>query len=558
MKEVEEKIRDELKPWFKGKVKLEVPDSPEHGDYATNACLREAERKDPRELAEKVLEKIDPQKLKFLDKVEVAGPGFINFFLDKGEYTKEVLNRIESEEKDYGSQDLGGGRKILIDYSAPNIGKPMHVGHLRSTIIGNSLYRILEFVGFDCTGINYLGDLGTQFGKLIYAFKNWGNEEKLKNNPIHHLLDLYVKFHEEAEDNETLEEEARKWGKRLEDGDQEAEKLWREFTRQSKQRLREIYGRLNVVFDSWKGESFFKDRAKEVVEDALESGVAEREEDGSVLIKTGIENYPPYLIQRSDGGTLYSTRDLAAIKYRKQEYDFDRALYVVGAPQEMHFRQLFESAERLGYAEKDELAHVKFGLMRLPGGGMSTREGRVIFLDDVLDKARDKALKAVEEKNPDLQEKERVSEKVGIGAIKYFDLSKNRRTNVKFSWDEALDFEGSSGPYLQYSYARACGILDKVEPSGKGEIQDIQEIEFRLIKELGRFHKPVIEAARNYEPHRIANYLNDLCETFNEFYHECRVKGSEREGLRREMVEAFKIVLGTGLDLLNVPKLKEM
>lgn len=557
MKKIEDELKERLGKHLGGGVRLEVPSDPEHGDYATNACIREAKEKDgePRGLAEKTVEKMNTDDMDVVERIDVAGPGFINFFLDREEYAKLLLEEIVEEGGGYGGLDIGEGT-VVIDYSHPNIGKPMHVGHLRSTIIGDSLYRILEFVGYNCVGINHLGDMGTQFGKLMYAYRNWGDEEKLEEDPIQHLLELYIKFHDE--EDEELENRAREWSKRLEDGDEEAIGLWKEFTDYSKKKLEEIYDRLNVSFDSWKGEWFFREMAGDIVDEAIEKGVAERDEDGSVVIKFEEDDLPPYPIMRSDGGTLYSTRDIAAVKYRKDEYGFHRCIYVVGSDQRLHFRQLFRSVDMLGYADEDELVHANFGMMQLPGGNMSTRRGEVVLLEDVMDTARDKAMKAIKEKNPDLEDKEKTAEKVGIGAIKYFDLSKNRKTDASFSWEEALSFEGSSGPYLQYSYARACGILDKVESVGDPDFGEIKDIEFELVKKMGRFHHYVENAARNYEPHRIANYLNELCETFNEFYHECRVKDSDYEARRREMVHAFRTVLGNGMRLLNIPRLEEM
>ncbi len=558
MKELEQRIQRQLEDLLDVEVRVEVPDSMEHGDYATNACLRQAsqEGKEPYRLAEETVEKLDKEELQEVDEIEAAGQGFINFFLDENKYTEKVLEKIKKEGEDYGSHSFGEGKTIVIDYSSPNVGKPMHIGHLRSTIIGDSVSRILEFSGYSCIGINHLGDMGTQFGKLIYAYRNWGDEEELEEDPVGYLLDLYVKFHEEAEKKEELEEEARKWSKRLEEGDEEAERLWEKFTEHTKKGLKETYSRLNIQFDSWKGERFYRDRTEDVIREALDKGVAKEDEDGSIIIESE-EGDSPYLIQRSDGGTLYSTRELAQIKYRKEEYGFDKAIYVVGQPQERHFEKAFEAAEKLGYANKDELVHVKFGMMSVPEGSLSTRSGNVILLEDVLDRAKGKAMEAVKEKNPDLAGKEEVAEKVGVGALKYFDLSKKRTTNIKFSWDEALNFEGSSGPYLQYSYSRASGILEKVE-EGEADFNGMEDVEFKLVKKLGRFHAPVEQAADKYEPHRIAVYLNELCELFNEFYHKCRVKGSEHEARRVEIVKAFKQVLGNGLDLLNIPKLEEM
>ncbi|MFP4116795.1 MAG: arginine--tRNA ligase [Candidatus Aenigmatarchaeota archaeon] len=559
MRELEERIKEELESLLDVEVRVEVPDSMEHGDYATNACLRQTnqEGREPYKLAEETVDKLNKKKPEEVGEIEAAGQGFINFFLDRANYTEKLLEKISKEGDSYGSYDFGKDKTVVLDYSSPNVGKPMHIGHLRSTIIGDSISRILEFAGYDCVGINHLGDMGTQFGKLIHAYKEWGDEEKLEEDPVGYLLDLYVKFHKVAEKHEELEEEARQWSKRLEGGDEEAERLWEKFTKHTKKGLKKTYSRLNITFDSWKGERFYRNKTRDVIQEALDKGVAKKDEDGSIIIESDDDD-TPYLIQRSDGGTLYSTRELAQIKYRKEEYGFDKALYVVGQPQERHFKKAFEAADKMGYANKNELVHVKFGMMSLPEGSLSTRTGNVILLEDVLDKAKEKAMEAIAEKNPSLENKENVAERVGVGALKYFDLSKRRTTSIKFSWEEALNFEGSSGPYLQYSYSRACGILDEVDETRKADFNDMEEVEFKLVKKLGRFHEPVFQAADKYEPHRIAVYLNELCELFNEFYHECRVKDSEHEARRIEIVKAFRQVLGNGLDLLNIPKLEEM
>ncbi len=559
MREIEESIKKQLQSVLGDDVRIDVPDSPDLGDYSTNACLRKANQlgSDPIELAEETVEKINRNDLQSVERIEIAGHGFINFFLDRNLYAEKVIEKINENKEKYGNYSFGDNKTVVLDYSSPNVGKPMHIGHLRSTIIGDSIKRILEFVGYNCVGINHLGDMGTQFGKLIYAYRNWGEEERLEEDPVGYLLDLYVKFHEEAKKDEKLDEEARNWSKRLEEGNEEAKRLWEKFTKYTKKDLKDTYSRLNIKFDSWKGERFYRNKTEDVIDDALERDVAKEDEDGSVIIESK-EDDTPYLIQRSDGGTLYSTRELAQIKYRKEKYDFDKSLYVVGQPQERHFKKAFEAAEKLGYADRNELFHVKFGMMSVPEGSLSTRSGNIILLKDVLDRAREKALEAVKKKNPDLDNKEKIAEYVGTGALKYFDLSKKRTTNIKFSWDEALSFEGSSGPYLQYSYSRACGILEKVTNSTSMRYENLEDIEFELVKKLGRFHVPVLQAAEKYEPHRIATYLNELCELFNEFYHKCRVKDSEYEARRIELVKAFKQVLGNGLDLLNIPKLEEM
>lgn len=543
----------------KVEVDLEKPPRDDFGDLSSSVCMKLGNKLDenPRELAEKL--KNDLETPETVEKVEIAGPGYLNFFLDREEFVKRTISEIKNKGESFGKQNIGEGETVVIDYSAPNIAKPMSIGHLRSTIIGDSLYKILEFLGYECIGDNHLGDWGTQFGKLLYAWKEWGSKEKLEEEPIQHLLDLYVKFHDKAEENSELEEEGRKWFKKLEEGEEKAKELWNLFKEYSMENFHETYDRLGVEFDYELGESFYNDILDEIIQEALEKGIAEKDEEGAVVVE--FEDLPTFLIQKNDGATLYQTRDLATVKYRKKEFDFDKALYVVGTDQNLHFKQLFETSEKMGYADKEKLEHVNFGMMRLPEGSMSTRKGRVIFLEDVMNKAQELALEEIKKKNPDLNNKEKIADEVGIGAIKYADLSRNRIKDIEFSWDKAIDFEGDSGPYLQYSCARAHGIIEKADFKASIEEFDPEEIEYKLVKRLSEYPEVLKEAGRAYEPHRLANYLNNLCELFNSFYHKCPVNSEENQSKRKTrlaIVESFKEVITSGLKLLGIEPLEKM
>jgi len=540
-------------------IELEQPPQDEFGDLSCTSCLALGEEKgeNPRQVAEEIKDKLDLPEL--VDKVEIAGPGYLNFFFDRKKLCKQVIERIKEKGKKYGRQDIGEGKNIVIDYSAPNIAKPMSIGHLRSTIIGDSVYKILEFLGYNCIGDNHLGDWGTQFGKLLYAWQQWGSEAELDKNPIDHLLDLYVKFHDKAEEDPTLEEKGRQEFKKLEGGDQKAKRVWQRFKELSMREFHKTYQRLGVDFDYELGESFYLDMLSNVIQEALDKKIAERDEEGAVIVE--FEDMPSFLIQKSDGTTLYQTRDLATLKYRQREFDFAEVLYVVGSEQNLHFQQLFETADRMGYADKDKLVHVNFGMMRLPEGAMSTRKGRVVFLEDVLNKAQELALEEIQQKNPEIENKEKVADKVGIAAVKYADLSKNRIKDVEFDWDKAISFEGDSGPYLQYSYARAEGIINKAQFEGEITNYTPKKIEFKLAKQLNCFTDKTKEAGDHYEPHRLANYLNQLAELFNSFYHECPVKDAEDKQaaqMRLALVQSFKQVMGNGLRLLGISPLSEM
>lgn len=538
--------------------RAEVQVSPDNapGDLSTQLGFIWAQEKgmEPGDAAKAVIEELELPGF-----VERAEPyqGHVNFYLDRSQVVETVLQHVLDKEEAYGSTDEGAGQHVVIDYSSPNIGKEMHIGHLRSTVIGEALKRIHQFLGYTVTGINYTGDWGTQFGKLMAAWKHWGDEDAMEDNPVQHLNELYVTFHDEAEDNPELEEEGRAWFKKLEDGDKGAEELWTWFKEKTLEDFQELYDLLDVDFDVISGESTYQDKMQSVIQEALDNGVAETDPDGSIIIPMP-GDMPPFLIKKSDGATLYATRDLAAVKHRKETYGFDKMLYEVGNDQKLHFKQLFEAAEMMGYADKDELVHVNHGMISLPEGSMSSREGRVIHARNLLTEAVTRARETIEEKNPGLDNKDRVAEKVAVAAVKYFDLSHNRVKDVTFDWETALNWTGNSGPYLQYSYARATGILDETTASPVSNTDTVNDAEYALVKKLSRFPEKVAAAADEYKPNHVANYLNDLCETFNTFYEECRVADSEKEGFRTAITHSFVHVLGTGLHLLGIEPLEDM
>ena len=488
-----------------------------------------------------------------------AEGGYLNFLLNRPAFAKAVMEDLSRLGERYGSGDEGGGRKVVIDFSSPNVARPMSVGHLRSTIIGDALHRLYAFRGYAPVGVNHYADWGTQFGTLLYGMTHWLDREAYARAPVPELLRLYVKFDQEAEKEPALRDEARGWALRLEQGDPEARRMWEEIVEHSLAEFRRIYDRLGVSFDSWRGESAYLDDSKAVIQAASRSGVA-REDQGALIVPladAGIET--PLILRTSDGRTMYHTRDVAAAIYRIRTYDPVLLLYVVGADQRLHFRQLFATLKKMGY-DGVGYAHVDFGLITLPEGRMSTRRGRVVFLEDVLDEAVARARSLVEQ-NPELgdAEKDEVARIVGIGAIKYADLSQNRVKNIVFEWDRMLALDGDSAPYLQYTYVRARGIMRKGEmayPAGGIDVRATETgEEWALITHVARFPEAVREAVRAYHPHVVANYLYHLAQAFHAFYHQVPVLQATDEGLRQsrmELVRAVAQVMRTGLGLLGI------
>ncbi|MFH1533533.1 MAG: arginine--tRNA ligase [Nitrospirota bacterium] len=545
-------------------VKIEYPASEDHGDYASNIALQITKDlgKPPQEIAQKIIDNIEKNEL--VEKVEIAGPGFINFYISEKTLNSE-LEKILKEKDKYGS-GKENKKNIVIDYSQPNIAKPLGVHHLLSTIIGQSLYNIYKFLGYNCIGINYIGDWGTQFGKLTYAYKNWGDKSKIEKEPIAELLNLYVRFHDEAEKDPELEQKARDEFKKLEDGDEENTKLWEWFCKVSLEEVQRTYDFLGGIhFDHIQGESFFNDKMEVILEKGKREKVFEKGEQGALIVKFENDKYPPYLVQKSDGATLYSTRDLAAINYREQTWHPEKILYVVDVAQSLHFQQLYETAEKLKLTDA-ELTHVVFGRMQFKDEKMSTRKGNIVLLDEVLKESVEKAEKIVEGKNRDLSDKEKkeIAHKIGIGAAKYVVLSQNRTTNITFDWDKMLSLEGNSAPYLQYTYARAKSILRKSETiENQEEQQTTDEITAKTLslqRHLAKFKEYILYTAQEYKPNILANYLYELAQKFNSFYNSVPVlRASEKEREERlKIVEATSQVLKNGLTLLGVELTEEM
>lgn len=541
---------------------IEYPPDEKLGDLALPCFqLSKLLKKAPNVIAQELAGQIDPTP--YFAAVKATGP-YLNFFLAPEFLVKTVLEKIVTDGANYGSRTIGGGQNIVIDFSAPNIAKPFHVGHLCSTVIGNALYKIFEFLGYNCIGINHLGDWGTQFGKLITAYKKWGSAEAVEKGLIKELMHLYVKFHTEAEQDPSLEDEAREWFWKIENGDEEALALWRWFKEISLEEFQRVYDLLEISFDSMAGESFYNDKIDAVIEELKAKQLLE-ESEGAAIVNLDDYGMPPCLILKKDGSTLYATRDIAAALYRKKTYQFVKALYVTGAAQSLHFKQWFKVVELMGYEWAKDLVHVPFGLVSLKGEKLSTRKGRVVLLEDLLKTAIEKTLAIINEKNPGLLQKEEVAQMVGVGAVVFGALSVNRIKDVTFSWEEALNFEGETGPYLQYTHARACSILRKAGLTPGADITFVPDklnepAALRVVKMLYLFPEKVLSAANEYEPSIISRYLIELAHSFNGFYHECQVLVDDRDvqQARLVLVWAVKTVLATGLGLLGIKAPEQM
>lgn len=531
---------------------LEIPPKEDMGDFAF-PCFQLAKvfRKAPNMIAQEIAEKI-PQS-ENLSKVAAMGP-YVNFYVNKEIYVKEVLNKIGS---DYGASDEGNGKTICIDYSSPNVAKNFHVGHLRTTIIGNSLYHIFDKLGYKVERINHLGDWGTQFGKLIVAYKKWGSKEAVEEKGIPELLELYVRFHKEAEKDDSLNDQAREWFVKMEQGDKEALEIWEWFKDISLIEYKRIYKILNVDFDHYTGESFYRDKTAAVVQELKEKGLLE-ESEGAKIVNLEKYDMAPCLVTKKDGSSIYATRDLAAIFYRKNTYHFDKCIYVTGLEQKLHFAQVFKVVELMGYEwAKDQLIHVPYGLVSLEGGKLSTRNGNIIYAEDILKESVSKIREIIAEKNPDLKDKEDVAQKVGIGAIIFNDLYNQRIKDVTFTWEKIHSFDGETGPYVQYTYARAASVLRKTGISEVGEIDAsliTDDTSVALLKEIERFPEVVKTAAQRLEPSVVSRYVMAVAQAFNRFYHEnqCNVEDENLMKARVKLVLVAKQVIKDALDLLGI------
>ena len=542
---------------------IETPKDKNNGDYAF-PCFRLAKtlKKAPPVIAEEIKEKIEIDE-KYIAKVEVAG-GYINFYVNKQLQIEELLKEI-SVKKEYGKSDFGKGKNVIVEYSSPNIAKPFHIGHLRTTLIGNCLYRVYKYLGYNTTGINHLGDYGTQFGKMIEAYKMWGKEYDLTEDPINKMMDMYVRINELCKSDEQVLERCRANFKLLEDGDEYCTKLWNEFKELSLKEFSKIYDVLNVKFDSYAGESFYQDKMGEVIS-ILESKGRITESNGAKIVDLedrGINT--PCIIQKSDGSTIYATRDLAAILYRARTYDFDKCLYVVAYEQNLHFKQIFEVAKDL-VDEKywKGLEHISYGMVSLPTGKMSTRLGNVVKIDELISETINKAKEIIEEKNPQLPNKEEIAKKVGIAAIVFNTLSSTNIKDQIFDWNVALNFQGETGPYIQYTYVRTKSVLEKVEnlPEAK-EIKLnnlMDEYSLDLVNLLYSFEDVLKQVTNKNEPGILARYLIEIAKSYSAFYNENKIicEDKDIQNARVYLTYCVGKVLKQGAELLGMEMPEKM
>ena len=533
---------------------LEIPKGGEADLALPCFVIAKQQGKNPAEMAKLIEVELNGRIKKFgLVKSAVAEGPYVNFFISVEKFAPIVLKEILSKKGKYGSSITGSGKTVIVEYPSVNIAKPMSIGHLRSAIIGQSLYNIHKFLGYNAISDDHVGDWGTQFGKLLYAYKTWSNPGAVAKSPIKELLALYVRFHDEAEKNPELEEEGRKWFSKLEKGDKESLKLWKMFCSWSMKEFRKVYKALGLHHDFSLGESFYIKMTKSVIDDALKRGIAKTEQNAVIIPMNGT----PLIIQKSDESTIYATRDLATVKYRTEKFYPYKILYVVGSDQNLYFRQIFFAARQLGYM-KEEGVHVSFGLVSLPEGKMSTRAGRVVFLEDLINETVKEAEKVIKEKNPKLKNRKNVANAVAMAAIKYNDLSRDRIKDIIFDWKTALSFEGDTGPYLQYTAVRANSVISKSKkkPSAKPCIREDRENE--IIKILSKFPSVLQDSAKDCKPHYIAGYLNALAAKFNEYYHTTKIIGSKEESQRLALVLSVSTVITTGLKLLGIEVPKKM
>ena len=536
---------------------IEIPKDNKNGDYAF-PCFRLAKelKKAPGQIASEIKEKIEIDT-KIIEKVEVLG-GYLNFYVNKQALTKEVIQRIAT--KQYENLKIGEGKNIVIDYSSPNIAKPFHIGHLRSTVIGGALYRIYQFLGYHTTGVNHLGDYGTQFGKLIEGYKLWGDEYDIEKDPINELTKIYIRINEACKEDEEILNRCRDNFKKLEEKDAYCLEVWEKFKALSLQEFKRVYDLLGSQFDSWNGEAFYSDKMAEVME-MLEKTGKFQESQGAKIIdleEQGINT--PCIIEKSNGSTTYATRDLAAILYRARTYDYDKSLYVTSYEQVLHFKQIFEVAKLLDLEEKYKkgLHHISFGMVLLPTGKMSTREGNIIKLEELLKEAIERAKKIVEEKNPELENKEDVAKKVGIGAVIFNDLANSRIKDEIFDWNQILNFQGETGPYIQYTYVRTKSVLDKV-----GEVPRAEEVKEELLideysqaisKLIYAFEDILVQVTQKDEPSILARYLIELAKAFSSFYNENKIITEDKQEQMARVYLTYSVgeILKTGASLLGI------
>lgn len=541
---------------------VETPPDEKLGDLAFPCFpLAKTMRKSPAVIAQDLAAQLSADEL--IDHVDAVG-GYLNFFYNRAAYIEDTVNAARNAGGDWGRSDIGAGKTVLVEYSSPNIAKPFHIGHLFSTAVGNSLAKIYAFLGYDVQSLNHLGDWGTQFGKLISAYKRWGDPALIEKDPIKELLKIYVKFHEEAEKDPLLEDEAREYFKKLEDGDEETTALWKYFRDQSLVEFKRVYDMLGVKFDSYNGEAFYSDKMAEVVELLREANILV-ESEGAQVVDLSDMNIPPCIILKSDGATIYATRDIAAALYRHRTYNFDKNIYVVGLPQSLHFKQIFETMKRAGWEWSENCKHVGFGLVKLPGKSMSTRHGDVVFLEDVLNESIEKTRSIIENNNSRVDDIDDVSKKIGIGAILYTFLKNSREKDIVFSWESMLDFDGESAPYCMYGYARGRSILRRaadIDYSNADLSKAVSDDAYTLVKLINGFGDAVKDAADKNEPFYVNRYVTNLVKAFNKFYNTNPIMRDdveeETKKARLAIVDATCTVIKSALALLGISVVESM
>lgn len=531
---------------------IEIPPNSDMGDYAFPVFkLAKTFRKAPNLIAEELAKKEFNNEN--INKIANVGP-YVNFFVDNSKLVESVLT--EAVKDDFGSSHIGVGKNVVFDFSSTNIAKPFHIGHLRSTVIGNAIRNIMKYQGFNTTGVNYIGDYGTQFGMMISAYLKWGDEDKINADPIKELLNLYVKYNKIAKEDETYMDEARDWFDKLEKKDPTAVKLWSWFREISLKEFQRVYDLLGVEFDNFNGESFHSQFIGDALE-AIDKKNLLEESDGAMIINLDDENLPPVLIKKSNGSSTYLTRDIATAMYRKKTYDFYKNVYVVASQQKLHFEQLRAVLKKMGFDWWNDCEHVYFGMVSMKDGSMKTREGKVIFLEDVLNRAIDKTKSIIEERNPNLENKEEVAKQVGVGAVIFQDLFNNRIKDYTFDWDQVLNFDGETGPYTQYTFARSCSILDK----GEFELKDnskfdllVDDTEIDIVKHLSKFEEVLLNATEKYEPSFLTRYTVELAKLFNKFYANCPINTVEDELKYQRLYLTYSVnkCLKLSLSLLGI------
>ena len=539
---------------------LETPPNPDMGDVAF-PCFKLAKtmRKAPNMIAASLAPALG--EIDGISRIEPMG-GYINFFADKTSFARTTLERVLDEGARYGGSDVGSGKTVCLDYSSINIAKPFHIGHLSTTAIGNALRRIYDHLGYKTVSINHLGDWGTQFGKMILAYKLWGDKETVEKGGVRAMMQLYVRFHDEAEKDDSLNDSARAWFKRIEQHDPEAVEIFEWFKAITLKEVGKTYDLLGIKFDSYAGESFYEDKMQPVIDELREKHLL-KVDNGASIVDLSEYSMTPCLILRSDGATLYATRDLAAAIYRKNTYDFDKLLYVVAYQQSLHFKQIFKVLELMGKDWVKDCVHVSFGMVSLTDGTLSTRHGRVVFLEDVLNAAIEKTLDVIKEKSPDLEDKETVARQIGVGAVVWGVVYNGRIKDIVFSWDKALNFDGETGPYAQYTHARCCSVLRKSGGYDRAKIDYSalsDEASSALVKAIAEFPAAVSEAAEKYEPYIISRSVINVCSCFNKFYYDNRIM-DENEGVRNArlaLTDAARNVIKTGLYLVGLEAPEKM